>query len=116
MGRTGGTGRTGGMACAVLAIPPIPPVLPDPVRLIDRAGAGPSRVAAGSAWTDGSCCRGMRERLGRRARLRGEHRQELLQVDAGAGRTAGRLTFACQVLEMMAAAAAFVFEKRHRLL
>src|SRR5207247_5037036 len=82
---------------------------------VDRAGTRPARVATGATWTDGSVGRRVRERLRRRARLRGEHRQQLLQIDAGAGRAAGRLPLAGQVLEVMAATAAFVFKKRHGL-
>ena len=77
--------------------------------LIHGAGAGASWVAAGAARGG----RRVRERLGRRAGLRREHRHQLLQVRPLAGRTRGRLAFAHQVLEVTAAATAFVFKKRH---
>ncbi|HVQ17216.1 MAG TPA: hypothetical protein VMS40_26610 [Vicinamibacterales bacterium] len=55
----------------------------------------------------------MRERLGRRARLRREDGELLLQLHALARGADGRPVGTSQVLEAAAAATAFVLEKGH---
>src|SRR5262252_6297520 len=77
--------------------------------LIGTARASSTRIPARSARLG----RHRLERLGGTVRLRSENRQQLLQVDAVAGGTRRRLVRARQVLELLSAAAAFVFEKRH---
>src|SRR5213075_1181648 len=87
-------------------------------QLVDRTRSGSARVAAVAAralWADRSLRRRVRERFGRRARLRREDRDELLEIVARARRTDRRPIAAREVFEVMAAAAALVFEKRHGL-
>ena len=79
--------------------------------LVDRARSRPARIAARTARAAG---RGERRGVAAPAvGTDGKHRQELLQVHALAGRAAGRLTSARQILELPAAAAALVFEEWH---
>ena len=81
-----------------------------PSRLIHRARAGAARVAAAAARAH----RPIGERFRGAAGLRGEHGHQLLQIGALAGRARRRLAVASQIFEVRAAAAAFVFKKRHR--
>src|SRR2546423_9999371 len=75
-------------------------------RSVDRAGAGAARVAAGATRPGGP------RRLGA-IRLRGAHRELLLELGARAARAARRIGRAHQRLELVAAGAAGVFEDRH---
>ena len=77
--------------------------------LVHRAGARASRIAATAAGAH----RPIRERFRGAARLGGEDRHQLLQIRALASRTRGRLAVACEVFEVLAAAAALVFKKGH---
>jgi hypothetical protein len=81
--------------------------------LVDRARSRSARIAAHSAGP----CLGLELTLPRRAASTyRENGEQLLQLVAVAGRTGRRLSSARQVLEMMAAGTALVFEKRHELL
>ena len=86
--------------------------LSEEARSVHAAGAGPAGIAARPARTDRSIP--IPRRLGRRAGLRGEYGHQLLQLGAFARGARRRLVLAGQVLEALAAAAAFVFKKRHR--
>src|SRR5258705_4629906 len=75
---------------------------------VDRAGAGPARVAAGAAGT-------WRAHLARAAlSVRREDGQPPLERRAAARRTLRRFSAADQQLELMSTTLAPVFVKRHR--
>ena len=75
-------------------------------------GAGPraARVAAHAARPD-RVARGRLAAVG----ADGEHREQLLKIFPFTRRTRGRTPIARQVLEVVSASPAFVFEKWHRL-
>ena len=76
---------------------------------VHRAGSRTARIAAHTAGASGRV-----ERLrARTSGIHGEHRKQLLQIGAATGGAGRRFAAACEVFEVMTAAAALVFEKRH---